>query len=186
MPTIGRVSRTGALGAWLLLLVGCASAPPTPLPPAPIVDLPRFMGDWYVIACIPTPIERDAVDAVESYRLEADGTVATTFRYRKGTRDGALKVYHPRGFVRRGTGNAEWGMQFLWPFQADYRVLAVSPTYEWTVIGRSARDYAWIMARQPAMSPADYAAAEQVMTSAGYRLEQVRHVPQTPLAARRP
>jgi apolipoprotein D and lipocalin family protein len=178
--------RGWALGAVLAALAGCASAPHVPLPPAPVVDLPRFMGDWYVIACIPTPIERDAVDAVESYRLDPDGTVATTFHYRKGTSGGPLKVYHPRGFVRPGTGNAVWGMQFLWPIEADYRVLAVSPTYEWTVIGRAARDYAWIMARQPVMSPADYAAAEQVMTAAGYRVSELRHIPQTPLAARQP
>ena len=44
------------------------------------VDLERFMGDWYVIASIPTFIEKEAFNAVESYRLDDDGTVATTFR----------------------------------------------------------------------------------------------------------
>jgi len=186
MGIVYRARRWGAVCTLLLALGGCASAPHGPLPPAPTVDLPRFMGDWYVIACIPTLLERDAVDAVESYRLDPDGTIATTFHYRKRTRNGPLKVYHPRGFVRPGTGNAVWGMQFLWPIEADYRILAVSPSYEWTVIGRAARDYAWIMARQPVMTPADYAAAEQVMTLAGYRLENLRQIPQTPLAARQP
>jgi apolipoprotein D and lipocalin family protein len=31
------------------------------------VDVPRFMGDWYVIAHIPSWPEREAYDAVESY-----------------------------------------------------------------------------------------------------------------------
>ena len=39
------------------LLSACASAPPT-IPPVASVDMPRFMGDWYVIAQIPTYIER--------------------------------------------------------------------------------------------------------------------------------
>ena len=34
------------------------------------VDLDRFMGDWYVIANIPTFIEKDAYNAIETYRLE--------------------------------------------------------------------------------------------------------------------
>ena len=42
------------------------------------VDVDRFMGDWYVIANIPTFAEKGAHNAVESYRLDADGTIATT------------------------------------------------------------------------------------------------------------
>jgi apolipoprotein D and lipocalin family protein len=42
----------------------------------PHVDLPRFMGDWYVIANIPTFVEEDAYSAVESYQLDFDGTIA--------------------------------------------------------------------------------------------------------------
>ena len=43
--------------------------------------LERFMGDWYVIANIPTPLEKGAHNAVESYRLDSNGTVATTFTF---------------------------------------------------------------------------------------------------------
>ena len=33
------------------------------------------MGDWYVIANIPTFIERDAFNAIESYELDSDGNI---------------------------------------------------------------------------------------------------------------
>ena len=36
---------------------------------APQVDLPRFMGDWYVIASIPTRFERNIYNAIERYDL---------------------------------------------------------------------------------------------------------------------
>ena len=176
----GGIGFIGAcLAAVLALTAGCASVPSAPLPSAAPVDLSRFMGDWYVIACIPTFIERDAVDAVESYRLDPDGTIATTFRFHAKTPEGPLKVYHPRGFVVPGTGNAVWGMQFLWPIKAEYRILALAPNGEWTIIGRSARDYVWLMARHPTMSADDSAAAEKLMLAAGYRLETLRHVPQS-------
>jgi len=56
-----------------------------------------LMGDWYVLA---------AINAVESYKLDANGTIATTFTFNKGGLDGPEKRFYPRGFVREGTGNA--------------------------------------------------------------------------------
>ena len=58
----------------LASLVGCSSPPPIQI--ASQVDLPRFMGDWYVIANIPTFIETEAFNAIESYRRNEDGTIA--------------------------------------------------------------------------------------------------------------
>ena len=37
------------------------------------------------------------------------------------------KVMRPRGFVRDGTGNAVWGMQFVWPIKAEYLIAYVDP-----------------------------------------------------------
>ncbi len=107
------------------------------------------MGDWYVIANIPTSIERGAHNAVESYRLDTDGSIATTFTFRDGAFNGELKRYCPRGFVRDTRSNAIWGMQFLWPIKADYRIVYVSPDYQRTIIGREKRDNVWVMARTP-------------------------------------
>lgn len=107
-------------------LTACTRPRLAPLRTEPHVDLPAFMGDWYVIANIPTFIERGAHNAVESYRLDGDGTIATTFTFRKGAFDGPPKRYTPRGFVRPGTGNAVWGMRFLWPIKADFRIVHLS------------------------------------------------------------
>ena len=68
--------------------------------------------------------------------LDTDGSIATTFTFRDGAFDGELKRYCPRGFVRDTRSNAIWGMQFLWPIKADYRIVYVSPDYQRTIIGR--------------------------------------------------
>ena len=69
------------LGAALaLLLSGCASRLPQ-LPTVEHLDLNRFMGPWYVIACIPTFLETNAYNAVETYRLDADGSIDTVFTF---------------------------------------------------------------------------------------------------------
>lgn len=72
-----------AMLAGSLLLGGCRAAMP-PLETVDQVDLQRFMGDWYVIANIPTFVEKGAHNAVESYSLDEDGSIATTFTFRKG------------------------------------------------------------------------------------------------------
>ena len=143
------------------------------------VDLNRFMGDWYVIANIPTFIEKNAYNAIESYRLEDDGTVATTFRFNKGSLDGPLKEYHPRGFIRDKESNAVWGMQFIWPFKSEYRIVFLSDDYSKTVIGRSKRDYVWIMARKPAISDEEYAAIVDFLQEQGYDISKLQKVPQS-------
>ena len=142
------------------------------------VDLDRFMGDWYVIANIPTFIEKDAYNAVETYRLDPDGTVATTFKFNKGSADGPLKEYHPRGFVRDASNNAVWGMQFIWPFKTEYRIIYLNNDYTTTVIGRTKRDYVWIMARTPILAEDEYQAILNFLQEQGYSLDKLQKVPQ--------
>jgi apolipoprotein D and lipocalin family protein len=168
--------RSGALPVLLMMLAGCTSAPT--VPPANSVDLERFMGDWYVIANIPTPPEEGAYNAVESYRIDQDGSIATTFKFRQGAFNGPEKVMHPRGFVRDGTSNAVWGMQFIWPIKAEYVISHVDPDYRETIVARSRRDYVWIMARQPTLSDADYARLEQKVRDLGYDVSKLQKVPQ--------
>ena len=159
-----------------LLLTACQSRPP--LEAVEYVDLERFMGDWYVIANIPTFFERDAYNAVESYRLDEDGSIATTFTFHAGGFDGKLKTYEPRGFVVDTDSNAVWGMQFVWPFKGDYRVIHLDSDYNMTVIGRNKLDYVWLMSRQPDLSREDYDRAVEAIRVAGYDIAQLQRVPQ--------
>jgi len=141
------------------------------------VDLNRFMGDWYVIASIPTFIEKDAFNAVESYRLDEDGTVATTFKFNKGSLDGPLKQYNPRGFIRDKQSNAVWDMQFVWPFKAEYRIIFLNEEYSQTVIGRTKRDYVWIMARKKIIPDEEYDNILNFLREQDYDLKDLRVVP---------
>lgn len=159
-----------------MLTSACTSI--EPLETVEHVDLDRFMGEWYVIASIPTFIETDAYNAIETYRLDDDGTVDTVFTFLQGSFDGKSKRYNPRGFIRNSQTNAEWGLQFIWPFKSDYRIIHLDPDYRTTVIGRNKRDYVWIMARQPSLQPAEYDRLVSRVTEAGYDVSTLRKVPQ--------
>lgn len=174
-----------AAGVWLLTMgfamaiAGCGDQSKPTIAPVSEVDLPRLMGDWYVIAHIPTWLERNAYDAVESYELRPDGRVQTTFRYRKNSFSAPVKTMKPVGTVRPGFKNAVWGMQFVWPVKAEYVVVYLSDDYSQVIIGRSARDYVWVMARTPAIAEADYLRNIERVRALGYDVSHVRRVPQS-------
>lgn len=162
---------------YVFLLAGCTATQP-PIRTESSVDLTEFMGDWYVIANIPTFIEKGAHNAVETYEMNEDGSIATTFRFRKDSFDGDEKTYQPTGYVRDDGSNAVWGMQFFWPIKADYRIVYLNEDYSQTIIGRQQRDYVWIMARTPEIPDEDYENLLQLLDNEGYDISQIQKVPQ--------
>ena len=160
-----------------VLVGGCAANGPE-MNTVDHVDIDRFMGPWYVIANIPTFLEKGAHNAVETYALNDDGTIATTFVFREDSFDGKRKEYTPRAWVLDTDTNARWGMRFVWPIKADYRVAWLDEDYSMTVIAREDRDFVWIMARTPAISDADYDELVTFVSSIGYDASKIERVPQ--------
>ena len=142
------------------------------------VDLERFMGDWYVIANIPIFLEKGAHNAVENYAMNDDGSIQTTFTFRKDGFDGEKKEFNPKGFIIDTQTNATWGMRFVWPVKADYRIIYLDEDYSMTVIARQKRDFIWIMARTPEISDVDYQRLVELAGSVGYDVNKIVRVPQ--------
>ena len=173
-----KIKKTLLLLPLITLMAACGSQNVKPIHTVEYVDLNRFMGDWYVIANIPTFIETDAYNAIETYQMNDDGSIATTFTFHQGSPDGDRKQYNPTGFIVDQQSNALWDMQFIWPFKAEYRVIYLDDDYQTTIIGRSKRDYVWLMSREPEMPAAEYQKAVQFITEAGYDISQLQRVPQ--------
>ena len=170
-----KILRLMAAAITITLLTACSSQPP--MATVDKVDLQRFMGDWYVIANIPTFLEQGAHNPVESYALNADGTIATTFTFNADSFEGEKKIYHPKGFIRNTESNAEWGMQFIWPVKADYRIVYLDDDYQYTVIGRNSRDYVWIMARNAQIPDQIYGELRDFVIDLGYDPELLQKAP---------
>lgn len=158
-------------------LCGCAAARPQ-LKTVENVELARFMGPWYVIACIPTFIEKNIYNALETYTLLPDGTIDTVFTFRKGGFDGPRKRYNPRGFVVDKVHHSTWGMRFVWPIKAEYLITHLSADYSVTIISRNKRDYVWLMARTPEIPEAEYQKLLEEIAAQGYDLKNMRKIPQ--------
>jgi apolipoprotein D and lipocalin family protein len=156
------------------LLISCTKDHKT----VPRVDLERFMGDWYVIAILPNMIENNAVNGIESYSMNKDGTIAITYKFRKGSPNGKEKVLTPRGKIYNTATKAEWRVQMFKPFWYPYLVIDLADDYRYTVIGVPNRKYVWIMSRTPEISEPDYIYILANLQKEGYKTDKITKMPQ--------
>lgn len=150
-----------------------------PLKTVSHVDIPKFMGTWYVIANIPTFVEKDATNAVETYTWnEKENRIDVDFHYNKSRPDGELKSYPQKAWIFDTKTNAEWRVQPWWPLKFAYLIIDLAPDYSYTVIGVPSRSYVWIMARQKTLPEETLGKIMTNLESIGYEINKIQKVPQ--------
>lgn len=170
-----------SLFLWVMILLAGCSVTPRKMPPLSTVahvDLPRFMGPWYVIGTIPWFVERDNVGTMDIYKARPDGRIDITYVFHRKTLAAKREEMHAVGTVVDRKTNARWGVQFLWPFQAPYLVIDLDADYRTTVIGHPSRDLVWIMARTPTLQEGAYRAILERVAAQGYDTNRIVKVPQ--------
>jgi apolipoprotein D and lipocalin family protein len=136
------------------------------------------MGRWYVLGYTPILVDKGAHNAIEHYRRDADDRIQTTYEFRDGAFDGEIKRYTPVGWVHDTSTNAEWRMQFIWPFSAEYVILYVDEDYTETIIAHPNRKYAWIMHREPEIEETRYDELVGKLEAVGYDPAIIQRLPQ--------
>lgn len=175
-----------ACAASALAMTGCTSGPPNPNPRADLplqsvpVDLPRYMGRWYVIANIPYFAERGFVASRAEWTLRSDGRIDDVFIGRKGGFDGPEKRYQFLDTVKPGSNGGEWSVRLFWPIHVTQITLYVDPDYRYTILGYPGKNLGWIFARQPQISEEDYRALLARLDAMGYDTSRFQRVPQVP------
>ncbi len=150
-----------------------------PLSTVSYVDISKFMGDWYVIANIPTFVEKGANNAIESYSWNSlEDRIDVDFHYNADSPNGPLKKYPQKAWIYDKQTNAEWRVQPWWPLKFSYLVIDLAPDYSYTVIGVPSRNYVWIMARTPKMDAQVYERIISKLKSVGYDVSKIQKVPQ--------
>lgn len=141
------------------------------------VDIDRFMGDWYVIGIIPNFIEKHAMNGIESYKLLDDDRVKIDYRF-TDSRNGKAKHMQPKAWIHNKETNAEWRVQFFWPFKFPYLVIDLAEDYSYTVIGVPNRKFVWIMSRKPEIPEETYQDILLKLKSVGYDTDKIVKMPQ--------
>jgi apolipoprotein D and lipocalin family protein len=169
----------GALAA-ILVMSGCTSMR-QPLQTVPHVDIPRYMGDWYVIANITYFAEKDCVNSVESYALRADGRIDNWFTCRKKSFDAPMKrKVNALATIEDPSTNAVWSVSFFKLLSVKYLILDLDPNYQWVAVGHPSRKYGWVMSRSKSLPEATYQQILLHLQQQGYDPAKFRKVPQSP------
>ena len=172
------IIRSASLCLFLGFLAACTTSRP-PLRTVPHVDLPRYMGDWYVIANIPYFAEKNCVDSIESYALRADGRIDNWFQCRKKSFDAPLERKATAiAVVKDTTSNALWTVHFLKVFPVKYLILDLDASYQWVAVGHPSRNYGWIMARTKTLPDETYRRILASLAAQGYDPSRFVKVPQ--------
>lgn len=165
-------------------LTGCSNDPPNINPRANVplatvpVDLPRYMGRWYVIANIPYFAERDMVGSRAEWKLRDDGKIDDSFYGHKKTFDSPEKHYQFLDTPVAGSGGGEWSVQLFWPVHVTQLTLYVDPDYRYTLLGYPNKKLGWIFSREPDMSDDTYRSLLARLDAMGYDTSQFKRVPQ--------
>ena len=185
IPGVSTYVNKRLLSATLLCLAfipACSSMKKPPaLPPLKTVshvDLPRYMGDWFVYAHIPYALEKGKVGTLDRYALRPDGRIDNIFLFRKGSLQAPLQSWNGVAWVHDKTTNAEWRVQFIWPLRVPYLIIDLDKDYQWSVIGYPNRKLAWVLSRKPALDPETYAGILQRLAAQGYDTSLLKPVPQ--------
>ena len=173
-----------ALFASTVVLAGCAGGPPELQALDQKIEVERFMGDWYVLASIPIDFpffsEAEAHDAVESYRLEENGEIDITYRYRDGGFDVEPRVVKQRGWIHDQERGTEWRVQLLWPFRSAYLIAWLNEDYTRAIVGVPSRRYVWLLSRQASVPESEMADLTRRIAELGHDTSLLRQVPQRP------
>jgi apolipoprotein D and lipocalin family protein len=182
-----------ALLASLTCAAACAQSPaaapataPGPVATIAALDVPRYMGTWYEIAKYPNRFQKKCVaDTKADYQLQAGGTVKVTNRCRK--EDGSLEEAigearqigvstSPRLQVRFAPAWLSL-LPFVW---GDYWVIDLDERYQLVAVSEPQREYLWVLARTPTVSPEAYEALLGRLRAQGFDLARLERSRQTP------
>lgn len=162
-----------------LITLSCSSGNKLPpLEPVAAVDLSKFMGDWYVMANIPTFLEKGAHNAIEHYDMKDDGSIAIRFTFRKGAFDGPEKILTMNGYPLKEFNDARWEVSPFWPLRLPYYTIDLAQDYSWVMVATPNRNYLWIMSRDRSMPQTMLQDLIDKAVNKGFIREEIQVVPQ--------
>lgn len=114
------------------------------------LDLNRYMGRWYELACFPSQFQpKGGADTRATYTLNPDGTVEVLNETWTDGRRGHIQgtAWKPDA----DSDEARLKVRFLvppflpiFPVVGDYWVLYIDDAYQHAVVGQPSRKYLWV------------------------------------------
>jgi apolipoprotein D and lipocalin family protein len=123
-------------------------------------------------------LERDFVDAVETYQICGNGRIAVRFTWRNKSFNVPVNTHDFTGRVVPDGTNARWKMRLLPLFTTSYLIAKVSPDYTRAAIAHPSRKLGWILARDRTLPTEQYQEMLAALARQGYDTSKFIQVPQ--------
>ena len=119
------------------------------------VDIPKFMGKWYVMANIPMSLEIGAFNCVENYHWDAaKETIDVLFEYipKGGAPQSTKAKSEMHAKIVNNPVNSFWSLNpkilgLYLPLGLSYLVLEVAEDGSYALVGVPDRSYLWVLTR---------------------------------------
>ncbi len=141
-----------SLGALLLFLAGCTSAPKGIEPVEPFV-LQRYLGTWYEIARLDHRFERGLQEISATYSLRDDGGIQVINRGYNPSSE-SWQSAEGRAYFAAGPERGHLKVSFFGPFYGAYVIFELDQRdYRYAFVSGPDRDYLWFLSRTPEVEP---------------------------------
>lgn len=166
------VRRAAQSLAAAFLLASCTSLKPPQT--AQSVDLARYAGDWYEIEAFPNWFQGGCTGTKAVYTPRSDGKIRVLNTCERNGRRVSIE-----GTARAvaGSDNSKLKVRFFGPFEGDYWILDLDPSYRWAAVGTPNRKYLWILSRTRQLDPAVLTRIRARLAAKGYDIDRLRPTP---------
>lgn len=174
------------------LCAGSASAQPIALKSLPSLEVAPYLGTWHQVLWIPNRFQRQcASDTSATYRDLGDGSLEVVNRCRttEGSIESITGIARPAGGARIEQGSlapAQLEVSFLPPWLrrlgvgwGDYWVVELANDGRYAIVSEPSREYLWVLARQPALTPQDESVIRARLQALAFDLSRVQNHPHT-------
>lgn len=178
---ITRKNKTIAVGWFavaVLLTSGCTGVA-TGITPVDGFEAERYLGRWHEIARLDHSFERGLSAVTADYSRREDGGIRVINRGIDA--QGELSEAEGRAYFVGEESVAHLKVSFFGPFFGSYVVFELDQDYQYAFVTSYSRDYLWLLARTPTVSPDLIEHFKQRAVQLGFAVEEFIFVAQ-PLA----
>ena len=138
------------------LLAGCLPTNNIPITTTTTqIDLERYLGKWYEIACLPQVFSLGSKCVTAEYSLNPDGSIKV-FNRQVNAISGQANSITGRATVEPNSGNAKLRVGFFGaePTTSNYWIVEIAEDYSYAVVSDPTKTTFWILSRTPQMDEA--------------------------------
>jgi apolipoprotein D and lipocalin family protein len=149
--------------------------PQRELPTVAVLDIEKYAGTWHEIARLPNRFERGLTCVTAEYSLKENGKIRVKNKGFNADKN-QWKEATGTAWIPDSQFPGQLRVRFFWPFAGDYYVIYVDEAYRLALVGDPARDYLWILSKDPNPEKERYDELVSLAKKLGFATENLAEV----------